>query len=305
MSNPAAHRTKTAAITGATGLVGSALADSLRRDGWRVLRLTRRSPASPEDVSWDPEAGKLDASHLAGADVVVNLAGEPLDQRWTDERKRRIRDSRVRGTTLLARAIGELQPRPSVLVNGSAVGYYGSRGDEVLDERSTAGADFLARVCVEWEGATAPARDAGIRVVCTRSGLVLAAHGGALHRMLLPFRLGIGGRLGSGEQWVSWISLADQVRAIRFAIDREDLSGPVDLTAPTPVHNSELTEALGRVLDRPTFMTVPAFGLELLFGEMARATVLASQRVLPRRLLELGFTFEHPTVEEALRAVLA
>lgn len=305
MSNSAVARTKTAAITGATGFVGSALAESLRRDGWRVLRLTRRPPASPDDVPWDPEAGKLDASPLAGTDVVVNLAGEPLDQRWTAERKRRIRDSRVRGTTLLARALAELQPRPRVLVNGSAVGYYGDCGEEMLDERSPAGTDFLARVCVEWEGATAPARDAGIRVVCARSGLVLDAHGGALQRMLLPFRLGIGGRLGSGQQWVSWISLADAVRAIRFAIDRDDLSGPVDLTAPTPVRNAELTEALGRVLERPTFMMVPVFGLDLLFGEMARATVLASQRAMPRRLVEHGFAFAHPTVDEALRAALA
>lgn len=294
---------RAAAIAGATGLIGSALADSLRRDGWRVVRLTRRAVAA-DDVAWDPANGRIDAARLAGVDVVVNLAGESIDQRWTAERKRRIRDSRVRGTTLLAREIAALTPRPRVLINASAVGYYGDRGDELLDERSAPGSDFLARVCVEWEGATAPASAAGIRVVCTRTGLVLAAHGGALDRMLLPFRLGLGGRVGSGQQWMSWISLDDQVRAIRFAIDRDELSGPLDLTSPTPVRNEEFTRVLGEVLGRPTLLTVPAFAFELMFGEMGRALLLGGQRALPSRLLAAGFSFAHPSLTEALRAVL-
>lgn len=295
---------RTAVVAGATGLIGRALVQSLRADGWRVVRLTRR-PTTADDAAWDPDRGTIDSARVVGADAIVNLAGEPIGERWTAERKRRIRDSRVRGTTVLARAIAELPTKPRVLVNGSAIGYYGDRGDELLDESSTSGDDFLARVCAEWEGATAPASDAGIRVVRARTGVVLAKQGGALERMLLPFRLGLGGKLGSGAQWLSWISLADEVRALRFAVDDDQLSGPVDLCAPAPVRNAELTAALGRVLDRPTLLTVPTFALELMFGEMARATLLASQRAVPTRLSERGFAFTHPTVESALRAALA
>ena len=298
------NASRTAVVAGASGLIGRALVDALRADGWRVVRLTRR-PSTGDDAAWDPDGGTIDAARLAGADVVVNLAGEPIGERWTGDRKRRIRDSRVRGTTILARAIAELPTKPRVLVNGSAIGYYGDRGDELLDEQSVAGEDFLARVCAEWEGATAPASDAGIRVVRARSGVVLAKTGGALERMLLPFRLGLGGKLGSGQQWLSWISLADEVRALRFAIDDDGLAGPVDLCGPAPVRNVELTEALGRVLERPTLLAVPTFALELMFGEMARATLLASQRAVPTRLTERGFAFTHATVDAALRAALA
>lgn len=291
------------AIAGATGLIGRALDDSLRASGARVLRVTR-SPTGADDVAWEPNAGRIDAARLEGVDAVVNFAGENVGARWTEERKRRIRDSRVNGTALIARTIAALARPPRVLVNGSAIGIYGDRGDEVLDETSAPGDDFLARVAVDWEGAAEPARAAGIRVAFARSGLVLAAHGGVLERMLLPFRLGVGGKLGSGRQWMSWITLDDEVRAVRLMLERDDVSGPLDLTTPNPVTAEEFAHTLARVLHRPAFFPVPRFALEALFGEMADGALLASQRAMPRALLALGFEFAHPRLDGALRAIV-
>ena len=294
------------AITGSSGMIGRALVDRLRQNGKRVRRLMR-SPdrASSDDIIWDPTRGTLDPRALEGAEAVVNLAGEPIAQRWTGARREAIRESRVRGTELLARAIAALDPKPSVLLSGSAVGYYGDRGDESVDEESASGTDFLAGVARDWESATAAARDAGVRVVLLRTGIVLAPHGGALERLLPPFRLGVGGPIGSGRQWMSWIALDDHLRAMEHAIATVGLHGPVNLVAPNPVTNAEFAATLGQVLGRPALVTVPSFALELLYGEMARATILAGQRVLPRKLLRSGFHFAHPALKEALRFELA
>jgi uncharacterized protein (TIGR01777 family) len=293
------------AITGASGLIGSALSRSLREDGHRVHPVVRRSPRPGSgEIGWDPAIGRIDAEAFTGVDAVVHLAGENVGERWTPAKKRRIRESRVQGTSLLARALASLPEPPRVLVSGSAIGYYGDRGDEVLREDSGPGGDFLAEVGQEWEAATEPAARAGIRVVLPRLGVVLTPDGGALERMLPPFRLGVGGKLGDGRQWMSWISLPDAVRVLRFAIRAPELSGPVNATAPEPVTNEEFTRALGRALGRPTLMRVPAAALRLVYGEMAEATLLASQRAAPTRLQHAGFRFLHPQLDTALRAVL-
>jgi len=294
------------AITGASGMIGRALVDRLRQNGKRVRRLMR-SPdrASSDDIIWDPARGTLDPRALEGAEAVVNLAGEPIAQRWTGARREAIRESRVRGTELLSRAIAALDRKPSVLLSGSAVGYYGDRGDESVDEESASGTDFLAGVARDWESAAVAAQDAGVRVVLLRTGIVLAPHGGALERLLPPFRLGVGGPIGSGRQWMSWIALDDHLRAMEHAIATDGLHGPVNLVAPNPVTNAEFAATLGRVLGRPALVPVPSFALELLYGEMARTTILAGQRVLPKKLLRSGFHFAHPSLEEALRFELA
>lgn len=292
------------AITGASGFLGSSLAARLQAEGATVLRLTRGRSSAPNTIAWDPSSGHLDAAKLEGVDAIVNLAGEPIDQRWTDARKRRIRDSRVDVTKLIANAIGKLRPRPLVLANGSAIGYYGNRGDELLDEASWQGSGFLAEVTAEWERATDPARDAGIRVVNLRTGLVLDKNGGALARMLLPFRLGVGGRLGPGAQWMSWIALDDWVGAVINLLQSDTASGPTNLVAPNPVRNAEFTKTLARLLNRPSFVAVPTLALDLIFGEMARETLLASQRVKPKRLLEGGYEFLYPELPAALRRAL-
>lgn len=291
-------------ITGASGLVGSALSASLNARGQPVRHLVRREPRTGE-AAWDPERGSLDANALDGADVVINLAGESLAQRWTSDVRRRIRESRVRGTSLISRAIAALPTKPRLLVNASAIGIYGNRGDEPLDEDSTLGDDFLAGVCKEWEAATTPARDAGVQVVLMRTAMVLSRKGGALPELLTPFRLGVGGRFGSGRQWVSWIGLGDLVRALSFIITSRTLSGPVNLTSPNPVRNAEFASTLGKVLGRPTVIPIPALAISLLFGEMGKDTVLASQRVAPRRLVASGFEFEEPTLDTALRHELS
>ena len=297
----------TVLISGASGFIGSRLVRELRRDGHRVVRLVRPSAAAADDeVHWTPDAGTIDRDALARArpDVVVNLAGEPIAQRWTRRTRERIRDSRVNGTSALAAALADLGTRPSVLVSGSAIGYYGAhRGDEVLDESSAAGSDFLARTAQEWEGATAAASVAGMRVVTLRTGIVLGRRGGALARLLLPFRWGVGGRIGGGRQWMSWISLEDTVRAIRHAIEAP-IRGAINLVAPEPVRNAEFTKTLARVLRRPAFFPVPAAALELVFGSMATNTILADQRVVPKRLAGAGFEFRHPRLEAALRSEL-
>jgi uncharacterized protein (TIGR01777 family) len=294
------------AITGATGLIGRALADSLRADGHRVVRVMRdpRS-AGPEDVVWDPESGTIDAARLEGVDAVVHLAGEPIGaSRWTDETRRRIHDSRERGTDLIARTIAGLEQRPAVLVSSSAVGIYGDRGEEELTEDSSHGDDFLARVCIAWEAAAAPAREAGVRVVIPRTGVVIAKDGPLIDKVELPFRLGVGGKVGSGRQYVPWISLEDEVAALRFLIDRP-VEGPVNLTGPNPATNLELTKALGTVLRRPTVFPIPALAIRLLYGEMGETLATVSQRVLPKRLLDAGFAFRHSTILAALRVAFA
>jgi uncharacterized protein len=293
--------TSIVAVTGATGLIGSALVERLRADGVRVRRLVRASRSGADDVQWDPMSGTIAPDALEGVDAVVHLAGENLAQRWTAERKRMIRESRVRGTELLARTIAGMARKPRVLVSGAAVGFYGDRGDEVLDEESASGTDFLAGVVREWEEATRAAADAGVRVVRIRTGVVLSPKGGALERLLTPFRFGVGGPIGGGHQWMSWISLHDQVRATMHTIATETMAGPVNLVAPNPVTNAEFAETLGRVLSRPAIVPVPGFALELVYGEMARATILSGQRVLPKALLRSGFEFAHPTLEQALR----
>lgn len=292
-------------ITGASGLVGNALTPLLESKGHEVLRLVRNAPASGREVRWNPSAGTIDAAALEGVDAVVHLAGENLAEgRWTDEKKRRIRESRVKGTRLISETLAALARKPEVLVSASAVGFYGSRGDEVLTEQSAAGNDFLAQVCREWEEATAAAQAAGIRVVHLRFGVILSGHGGALKKMLTPFKLGVGGKLGDGRQYMSWVTLDDAASAIEHALSDQTLSGPVNVVAPRPVTNKEFTKAMGSALSRPTFFTVPAFAARLAFGEMADATLLSSQRAEPARLTASGFAFKYPEIEGALRHVL-
>ncbi|MGW4491761.1 TIGR01777 family oxidoreductase [Streptomyces sp. NPDC004376] len=290
------------AVAGASGLIGSALVRSLRGDGHEVVRLVRHEPRGDDEVRWDPERQTVDAAGLSGCDVVVNLAGAGVgDKRWTPEYKRLIRDSRVLGTAALAEAAASLPEPPRVFVNGSAIGYYGDTGDRITDESAPPGDGFLPSVCEEWEEAAAPVREAGVRTVFVRTGLVVASEGGAWGRLFPLFKAGLGGRLGNGRQYWSYIALHDEVAAIRHLIDREDLSGPFNLTAPEPLTNQEITEAMGRVLHRPTPFPVPAAVLRTVLGEMA-GDVLGSQRVVPARLLESGFAFAFPGIEDTIRA---
>ena len=290
-------------ISGASGFLGSALARRLNSEGTTLQRLRRGARAAAPDIPWRPDAGEIDASLLDGAEVVINLAGAPIAQRWTERHKRAIVDSRIKATGVLARSIAELRGPPRVFVSGSAIGIYGDRGDEELDESSSPGSDFLARTAVAWEEATEPARLAGVRVVLIRTGVVLNPLGGALGKLLLPYKLGLGGRVGSGLQWMSWIGLEDWVNAVLFMLTA-DLSGPVNLVAPNPVPNAEFATTLGRVLARPALIPVPNAAINMLFGEMGRSTLLASQRVHPRRLIESGYEFSYPTLEQALRREL-
>lgn len=290
------------AVAGASGLIGSALVRSLTADGHEVARLVRRAPRGPDEVRWDPERGQVDTAGLAGCDAVVNLAGAGVgDRRWTEAYKQRIHDSRVKGTAALARAAAELDAPPRVFVSGSAIGRYGETGDRVVDESAPAGHGFLPELCVEWEAAAAPAEQAGVRTVFARTGLVVARGGGAWGRLFPLFRAGLGGRMGDGRQYWSYIALHDEVAAIRHLLDRDDLSGPFNLTAPEPLTNGEITAAMGRVLHRPTLFAVPAPVLRTVLGEMA-GDVLGSARVVPKRLLESGFTFAFPGIEDAIRA---
>ena len=304
-----AHRTAGAEpmdvlVTGSKGLVGSALVAFLTTGGHRVTRLVRSSPRDGE-VRWNPADGTLDSAQLPALDAIVHLAGDNISEgRWTAEKKRRILDSRVQGTRLIADSVAAMKRPPRVLVCASAIGFYGDRGDEVLDEAAGPGSGFLADVCRQWEEAAQPARAAGIRVVHVRFGVVLSAGGGALAKMLLPFRLGAGGVLGSGKQYMSWIALDDAVGVLHFALTHDALHGPVNAVAPHPVTNREFTKTLGKILSRPTILPIPAFAARLAFGEMADALLLSSSRVEPRALRDAGYCFRFPTLEEAVHHVL-
>ena len=291
-------------VSGASGLLGSALVPALERRGHEVVRLVRREARGPSEVTWDPTAGTIDASGLAGVGAAVSLSGANLNRRWTAARKREIRDSRVSSTSLLTRTLAQLEPRPSVFVSAGGVGIYGDRGDEILTEESELGTGFLAEVGQAWEAAAEPARAAGLRVVSFRQGMVLTRDGGALGQMLLPFKLGVGGRVASGRQWWSWVSLDDLVAAYLFVLEG-DLSGPVNLSSPSPTTSAAFTKALGHALHRPTVLPVPAFTIKVLFGERGEAVVLEGQRTLPARLLDAGFTFGFPDIDAALEHALA
>ncbi len=287
------------AVTGASGLIGGALVPHLRAQGHEVLRLVRRPSGNADEVTWDPMGGTVDVRRLAGVDAVVHLAGAGVgDHRWTDEYKATIRESRAVGTTTLATALASMDQPPSVLVSGSAIGFYGDTGDTEVDESAPAGSGFLADVVVAWEAAAQPAKDAGIRVVHPRSGLVVSGRGGAWAKLWPIVRLGVGGRFGTGRQWWSFISLRDELAALTHLVD-SDLQGPVNLTAPNPVTNAEMTRAMGELLHRPTVLPVPAKALQLVLGEFS-SEILGSVRVRPTRLLESGFEFQDPTIERAL-----
>lgn len=289
-------------LAGASGLIGTALADSLRADGHRVKTLVRRPAGGPDTAPWDPAAGRLDPSFLAGADAVVCLSGVGVgDRRWTEDYKRLIRQSRVDSVGTIARSLAD-EGGPRVLLAASAVGYYGDTGDRTVDEQSPSGTSFLAGVCRDWEAAAEPARAAGVRVAHLRTGLVLARQGGLLKRLALIVKAGVAGPLGGGRQFMPWISLTDEVRAIRFLLE-DDLAGAVNLTGPAPVRNAEFTRTLGRLLHRPTVLPVPGLAVRAALGEFA-GEVLGGQRAVPRRLLDAGFTFEHADVTSALQAEL-
>jgi uncharacterized protein (TIGR01777 family) len=294
-------------VSGASGLIGTALASSLESQGDSVVRLARSGSGAPDRLVWDPSAGEIDVERLeeVGVDAVVHLAGESVGVgRWTRSKKARIRDSRVGGTQALSKAIARLRERPRVLISASAVGWYGDRGTEPLSEASGRGSGFLADVTEAWEGATEPAAAAGVRVVKLRFGIVLSTRGGALERMLPPFRLGVGGPFGNGRQFMSWITLDDVVGVVRHALDTESLEGPVNAVAPNPVTNREFVRTLGRVLRRPAIMPLPAPALRLALGEFADESLLASARAFPARLMESGYRFRDPTLEPALRGLL-
>jgi len=293
------------AITGSSGLIGSALIESFARDGHAITRVVRRrggegAPAGA--VAWDPEAGRIDAAGLEDHDVVVHLAGETIAGVWTAAKRRRIRESRVRGTTVLCEALARLERPPRVLVAASAVGYYGDRAPaEAVDEESPPGTGFLAETVVAWEAASRPAEAAGIRVAHLRFGMVLSGRGGALAAMLPVFRAGLGGRLGGGRQIMSWIALSEVPRVVRHVVETESLAGPINVASPEPVTNAEFTTVLGRVLGRPTVLRVPAFAIRLALGQMGDELLLAGVRAVPRRLRESGYAFAHPDLEGALR----
>jgi uncharacterized protein len=299
-------RSRTVAVTGATGLIGTALCTSLRSQGHTVKRVVRANPTG-NDLLCNPSAGTIDAAGLEGVDAVVHLAGHGIgDGKWTEEHKRKVLESRTKGTTLIAETIAGLSNRPSVFASGSAIGIYGDRGSITITEDSLAGTGFLADVVAQWEASAAAAEQAGVRTVYLRTGIVLSTKGGALKQQLLPFKLGLGGRLGKGTQYLPWITIDDEVRAIEHVLFGDtSMSGPVNLTAPAPVTNSVFTKALGKVLKRPTLVPIPLAPLTVLYGEeMVREMLLSGANVMPRRLLDSGFQFKHVAINEALAAVI-
>ena len=300
----ASEARKLFAITGASGMIGSALIASLRRDEHQVIRLVRRTPVRPDESYWDPAAGTIETTRLEGLDGVVHLAGENLaGGLWTEARKRRILQSRVQGTSLLARTLAGLSRRPGVLVSASAIGYYGDRGDTLVTEAAPKGSGFLAEVVEAWERSADPAREQSIRVAHPRFGVVLDRSGGMLAKLLLPFRLGLGAQLGSGDQWLSWTTLRDVIAAIRFLL-AHDVNGGINVTAPSPVTNREFTRSLAARLHRPALMAIPRIVLELALGDLAREALLSSTRAIPDRLRGLGFRFQDPDLGPALENVL-
>ncbi len=296
----------TVAVTGASGLVGKALTQALEREGYGVKTLVRRAPSSAREVRWDPAAGSIDTDGLRDVDAIVHLAGENVAAgRWTEEHKARIRDSRVHGTALLARTLAAMKDGPRSWISASAVGVYGDRASEAVDESSAPGTGFLASVCRDWEAATAPAAEAGVRVVHARIGIVLSPKGGALAKMKLPFQLGLGGRIGDGSQFMSWITLEDLVSALLFLLEHPAISGPVNCVAPAPVSNADFTETLARTLKRPAVLPVPKLVLRLAAGsEMANEMFIGGARVVPAVLLDQGFRWAQPTLGPALAALL-
>jgi uncharacterized protein (TIGR01777 family) len=289
----------TIAIAGSSGLIGTALVSALRAGDHRVLRIVRRAPSNPDELHWNPDTGEFDASGLSGVDAVVNLCGVSVGgSRWSGAFKQSLRDSRIDPTEVLSEAVAATEV--PTLVNASAVGYYGDTRDRTVDETASAGTGFLARLCVDWEAATAAAQQAGTRVVLARTGLVLAPSGGMLGRLRPLFSVGLGARLGSGRQYMPWISLEDEVRALMFAIFHDEVAGPVNLTGPAPVTNAEFTTALGHALNRPTPMLVPGFAARLALGEFADEGLLSGQRAIPAALERAGFAFHHNTIGEAL-----
>ena len=287
-------------MSGATGLIGSYLVPSLEKAAHGVSRLTRSPEPGSGDVGWDVNAGTIDSAALEGFDAVIHLAGENLFGRWTPEKKARIVESRENGTRLISESLAKLSSMPKVLVSASAIGYYGDRGDEMLEEDSSPGGSFLSEVCVKWEDATRPAADAGIRVVNTRFGIVLTPKGGALEKMMTPFRLGLGGRIGSGRQYMSWIAIDDLCSAVQHVIAHEEISGPVNFVSPNPVTNKDFTRALAGALSKPAIFSVPVVALKAVYGEMADDTLLASQRVMPGKLTKSGFEFAYTSIDDAL-----
>jgi uncharacterized protein (TIGR01777 family) len=291
-------------ITGSTGLVGNAICEKLGAEGHDFFSLVRREPRGEREIRWNPEGGTIDSAALEGFDAVIHLAGEGIAGRWTAAKKQRIRDSRLKGTRLLCKSLAKLARPPRVLLSASAVGFYGNRGNEILTETSAPGNTFLSKLCTEWEAAADHADQNETRVVKLRLGVVLSRKGGALQKMLLPFKLGAGGIIGNGKQYWSWVAIDDVVGAVRHALTTETLRGAVNVVAPNPVTNREFTKTLGSVLSRPTIFPMPAFAARLAFGEMADELFLASARVHPARLLESGFKFQHAELNDALRHLL-
>ena len=289
-------------ITGASGLIGEALQKSFAAKGYEMLLATRHKPEKPNQIFWSIDGGFRDEDlpQLESLDAVVHLAGETITGRWTADKKRKIRESRVSGTKNLVDGLARLANKPKSFLSSSAIGYYGNRADEILTEESAAGDNFLAEVCREWEAEALKAEDSGIRTVLIRTGIVLAKDGGALGQMLIPFKLGVGGTIGSGKQWMSWISLADEIGIFNFALENENLRGAVNATAPHPAINHDFTKTLGEVVHRPTILPLPEFAVNLIFGEMGNALLLDSTRVLPKKLEDAGFKFQHSDLKSAL-----
>jgi len=293
-------------ITGASGMIGSELRKLLRLKGHELLLASRRDPDKPDQIKWTVEDGFAEPKKLEGLDAVIHLAGESISGglRWSEEKKRAIRDSRVLGTRNVVDTLRNLESKPRVFISGSAIGFYGDRGDEVLTESSGPGDTFLADVSKEWEAESLRANELGIRTVLLRTGIVLTKEGGALGTMLTPFKMGVGGVVGSGKQWMSWISIDDEIGIIDFALENETVEGPINVVAPNPVTNDEFTKSLGAVIHRPTILPLPEFAVNLIFGEMGDALLLASTRVIPEKSQQLGYKFKYPQLDEALKAAL-
>jgi uncharacterized protein (TIGR01777 family) len=290
-------------VSGASGPIGSALLPSLKSQGFAVTRLVRKSAGGPDQIVWDPSR-PIPSELVSGFDAVIHLSGESIVGRWTEAKKRRIIESRVEGTGHMAQALAKAAQRPRVFISASAVGYYGNRGDEILREESPSGDGFTAEICRLWEGATEPASAAGIRTAQMRFGVVMSANGGALPKMLPPFRMGLGGRLGNGQQWSSWVSIKDVVGATQHVLNHDTLQGAVNIVSPDPVTNAEFTHTLASVLHRPAVFPVPAFAVKLIFGEMGEELFLGSQRVQPAKLVATGYQFKHPELKNALKDIL-